>query len=48
MRRVSFVTNRVVWRLELATGTSRKFESRANGLARLEVSSYSATASVTF
>ena len=39
--------NRVFWQLELTIGTSRKFESRANGLVRLEVLSYSATASIT-
>ena len=47
MRRVSFVINRVVWRLELAIGMSCEFESRANGLARLEVLSCSAIAGVT-
>ena len=47
MRRVSFVTNKVFWRLELTIGTSCEFESRVNCLARLEVLSYSATASVT-
>ena len=39
--------NKLFWRLELATRTSRKFELRANCLARLEVLSCSATASVT-
>ena len=39
--------NRVFWRLKLATGTSREFESRANCLVRLEVLSCSATAGVT-
>ena len=39
--------NRVFWQLNLATGTSREFESQTNCLARLEVLSYSATAGVT-
>ena len=39
--------NRVFWRLNLAIGTSREFESRANCLTRLEVLSCNATASVT-
>ena len=39
--------NRAFWRLDLATGTSREFKSQANCLARLEVLSYNATASVT-
>ena len=39
--------NRVFWRLELATGTSREFESRANCLARLGVLSCSAIAGMT-
>ena len=47
MRTVRFLTNRVFWRLNLITGTSREFESRLNCLARLEVLSYSATAGVT-
>ena len=47
MRRVSFVINRVVWRLELAIGTSCEFKLQANGLAKLEVLSYSAIAGVT-
>ena len=40
--------NRALWRLDLATGTSRKFELRANCLAKLEVLSYSAIVGVTF
>ena len=40
--------NKAFWRLELATGTSCEFESRANCLARLEVLSCSAIAGVTF
>ena len=47
MRRVRFLTNRVLWRLGLTTEMSRKFESRANCLARLEVLSCSAIAGVT-
>ena len=47
MRRVSFVTNKMVWQLELATGTSCKFELRVNGLAKLEVLSCSATVGMT-
>ena len=39
--------NRVFWQLELATRMSRKFESQANCLARLEVLSCNATAGVT-
>ena len=39
--------NKAFWRLELATGTSCEFESRANCLARLEVLSCSAIAGVT-
>ena len=39
--------NRVFWRLELTTGMSREFESRANCLARLEVLSCSALAVMT-
>ena len=42
-----FQPNRAFWRLELVTGTSREFESRANCLARLEVLSCSATTGVT-
>ena len=47
MQRVRFLTNRVFWRLGLATGMSRKFELRAKYLAKLEVLSCSATACVT-
>ena len=47
MRKVRFVTNRAVWRLGLATGMSREFESQTNYLAKLEVLSCSAPASVT-
>ena len=36
--------NRAFWQLELAIGTSRKFEPRANCLARLEVLSCSTPA----
>ena len=43
-----FSSNKAFWRLKLATGTSHEFEWRANYLARLEVLSCSATASVTF
>ena len=39
--------NRAFWWLNLTIGTSHEFESRANYLARLEVLSCSATASVT-
>ena len=39
--------NRVFWRLELAIGTSREFESRSNGLARLKVLSCSVTTGMT-
>ena len=39
--------NKAFWRLELSTGTSREFESRANCLARLEVLSCSALVVVT-
>ena len=39
--------NRAFWRLDLATGTSCEFESRANCLARLEVLSCSATVGMT-
>ena len=42
-----FQPNREFWLLELMIGTSRKFESQANCLARLEVLSCSAPASVT-
>ena len=41
MQKVMFQPNRAFWRLDLAIGTSRKFESRANCLARLEVLSCS-------
>ena len=33
--------NKVFWRLDLATGLSREFKPRANGLASLELLSYS-------
>ena len=36
-----FFPNRVFWRLDLATGLSHKFKSRANGLASLELLSCS-------
>ena len=42
-----FFPNRVVWRLGLATGLSREFKSRANGLSSLGLLSCSATASMT-
>ena len=42
-----FSSNKVFWRLDLTTGTSREFESRANCLARLEVLSCSAPAVMT-
>ena len=35
--------NRVFWRLDLATGLSREFKLRANGVANLALLSYSAT-----
>ena len=47
MRRVKFLTNKVFWRLSLATETSREFVLRANCLAKLEVLSYSALAGMT-
>ena len=47
MRTVRFLTNKAFWQLDLATRTSREFESRANCLARLKVLSYSATVGVT-
>ena len=47
MRTIRFVTNRAFWKIELAIGTSREFEPRANYLASLEVLSYSAPAGVT-
>ena len=37
----------MVWRLDLATGLSREFKSRANGLASLGLLSCSATAIMT-
>ena len=37
-----FSSNKAFWRLDLTTGMSREFESRANYLARLEVLSCSA------
>ena len=42
-----FQPNKAFWRLELMTGMSRKFELRANCLARLEDFSCSALAVVT-
>ena len=39
--------NRAFWWLDLATRTSREFESPANCLAKLKVLSYTATAGVT-
>ena len=39
--------NRVFWRLDLATGLSREFKLRANGLARIGLLSYRATAGAT-
>ena len=42
-----FQPNRAFWRLDLATGTSHEFELQANYLAKLEVFSYSAIASMT-
>ena len=47
MQKVKFQTNRAFWRLDLATETSREFESQANYLVRLEVLSYSAIAGLT-
>ena len=47
MRTIRFVTNRAFWKIELAIGTSREFEPRANYLASLEVLSYSALAPMT-
>ena len=35
--------NRVFWQLDLATGLSREFKPRANGLASLRLLSYSTT-----
>ena len=40
-------SNRVFWRLDLATGLSHEFKPRANGLASLGLLSCSATASTT-
>ena len=42
-----FFPNKVVWRLSLATGLSREFKSRANGLASLGLLSCSVTAGMT-
>ena len=42
-----FFPNRVVWRLDLATGLSREFKPRANGLASLGLLSCSTTAGMT-
>ena len=42
-----FFSNRVVWRLGLATGLSREFKPRANGLASLGLLSCSATVGMT-
>ena len=42
-----FSSNRAFYRLDLATGTSLEFESRANCLARLKVLSCSALAVIT-
>ena len=39
--------NRVFWRLDLATGLSRKFKLQANGLVSLGLLSYSVTAGAT-
>ena len=47
MWKVRFVTNRVVWRLGLTTWLSHESEPRANCLARLEVFSCNALASMT-
>ena len=35
------LSNRVFWRLDLATGLSHKFKPRVNGLANLELLSFS-------
>ena len=43
-----FSSNRAFWQLNLATGTSREFETRAKYLARLKVLSCSAPAVMTF
>ena len=42
-----FFPNRVVWRLDLATGLSREFKPRANGLASLGLLSCCATTGMT-
>ena len=42
-----FFLNRVVWRLGLATGLSREFKPRVNGLANLGLLPYSATGGMT-
>ena len=42
-----FFPNRVFWRLDLATGLSREFKPRTNGLANLRLLSCSATAGTT-
>ena len=47
MRRASFFPNRVVWRLNLATGLSHEFKLRANDLASLGLLSCSTTAGMT-
>ena len=47
MQTVKFLTNKAFWRLDLMTGMSREFESRANCLTRLEVLSCNATADMT-
>ena len=45
--KTQFFPNRVVWRLDLATGLSREFKPRANGLASLGLLSCSAIAGMT-
>ena len=45
--KTQFFPNRVVWRLDLATGLSRKFKPRVNGLASLGLLSCSAIAGMT-
>ena len=42
-----FFPNRVFWQLDIATGLSREFKPRANGLASLGFLSCSATAGTT-
>ena len=42
-----FFPNRMFWQLDLATGLSREFKPRANGLANLGLFSCSATAGMT-